>query len=211
MAERWKRIMDFFGLDEMRDEVQPADDHGVRGGRHVDLVDPSFTSDTGGSGRSSLEVLGSPRVPGQQTQGGQGPGGNQRQGAYQIVTSEDRGARAGADIDMSDRGPSGVGRVARISPPPKRASESCANDVSVIRPKEFRDASKVADCLLDNQPVIVNLEVADKELTRRMIDFCAGAAYALQGTMEKVAEQVFLLRPPGRGLSAQRNGAVRGR
>ena len=43
--------------------------------------------------------------------------------------------------------------------------------------------------------MIVNLQVADRDLQRRMIDFCSGVTYALSGEMEKVADQVFLLAP----------------
>jgi cell division inhibitor SepF len=37
--------------------------------------------------------------------------------------------------------------------------------------------------------------MADRDLQRRMIDFCSGVTYALSGEMEKVADQVFLLTP----------------
>ena len=43
--------------------------------------------------------------------------------------------------------------------------------------------------------MIVNLQVADRDLQRRMIDFCSGVTYALSGEMEKVADEVFLLAP----------------
>jgi cell division inhibitor SepF len=43
--------------------------------------------------------------------------------------------------------------------------------------------------------VIVNLQLSDRDLSRRMIDFCSGLTYALGGLMEKVADQVFLLTP----------------
>jgi cell division inhibitor SepF len=50
--------------------------------------------------------------------------------------------------------------------------------------------------------VIVNLQVADRELARRMIDFCSGVTYALGGAMDKVADQVFLLTPSNVEVSA---------
>jgi len=40
------------------------------------------------------------------------------------------------------------------------------------RPLRFGDAKEIADRLKDNRPVIVNLQVADRDLQRRMIDFC---------------------------------------
>ena len=70
-----------------------------------------------------------------------------------------------------------------------------AAKVQVVAPTRFGDAKDIADCLKGNRPVIVNLQVADRDLQRRMIDFCSGVTYALSGEMEKVADQVFLLAP----------------
>lgn len=67
--------------------------------------------------------------------------------------------------------------------------------VHVVAPARFADAQEIGDRLKDDQPVIVNLQVVDRDLARRMIDFCSGLAYALSGSMEKVADQVFLLTP----------------
>jgi cell division inhibitor SepF len=67
--------------------------------------------------------------------------------------------------------------------------------VQVVAPSRFGDAKDIADCLKANRPVIVNLQVAERDLQRRMIDFCSGVTYALSGEMEKVAEEVFLLAP----------------
>jgi cell division inhibitor SepF len=70
-----------------------------------------------------------------------------------------------------------------------------AQKVQVVAPTRFGDAKDIADCLKSNRPVIVNLQVADRDLQRRMIDFCSGVTYALSGEMEKVADEVFLLAP----------------
>jgi cell division inhibitor SepF len=67
--------------------------------------------------------------------------------------------------------------------------------VHVVAPARFGDAKEIDDRLKDNRPVIVNLQMADRDLQRRMIDFCSGVTYALSGEMEKVADQVFLLAP----------------
>jgi len=67
--------------------------------------------------------------------------------------------------------------------------------VHVVAPSKFGDAKEIADSLKDNRPVIVNLQMAERDLQRRMIDFCSGVTYALSGEMEKVADQVFLLTP----------------
>jgi len=78
-----------------------------------------------------------------------------------------------------------------ISPAPAPSSAR----VHVVAPSRFGDAKEIADRLKDNRPVIVNLQMAERDLQRRMIDFCSGVTYALSGEMEKVADQVFLLAP----------------
>jgi cell division inhibitor SepF len=83
-----------------------------------------------------------------------------------------------------------IPRTASVRPVPADAAK-----VTVIAPSRFGDAKEIADTLKENRPVIVNLQVADRDLQRRMIDFCSGVTYALSGEMEKVADQVFLLAP----------------
>ncbi|HVX17083.1 MAG TPA: cell division protein SepF [Acidimicrobiales bacterium] len=65
----------------------------------------------------------------------------------------------------------------------------------VVVPTSFNQAQEVADKFKGNQPVIVNLQGADRELSRRLIDFGSGLCYGLGGHMEKVANQVYLLTP----------------
>lgn len=75
--------------------------------------------------------------------------------------------------------------------------------VHVVAPAQFPDAQQIGDRLKANQPVIVNLQGADRDLSRRMVDFCSGATYALGGSMDKVARDVFLLTPSNVEVSAE--------
>ena len=92
-------------------------------------------------------------------------------------------------------GPTVGGRPITSSPSVRPMSPGEAAKVQVVAPTRFGDAKEIADCLKANRPVIVNLQVAERDLQRRMIDFCSGVTYALSGDMEKVADQVFLLAP----------------
>ena len=65
-----------------------------------------------------------------------------------------------------------------------------------VRPQRFEQAKEIADRFKEGQPVIMNLEAADQEVMRRLIDFASGLCYALNGTMERVASGVYLLKPP---------------
>ena len=89
----------------------------------------------------------------------------------------------------------GGGQFATRAPVIRPMSAGEATRVQVVAPTRFGDAKEIADCLKSNRPVIVNLQVAERDLQRRMIDFCSGVTYALSGEMEKVADEVFLLAP----------------
>jgi cell division inhibitor SepF len=88
-----------------------------------------------------------------------------------------------------------AGSTVRAVPVDTAISPTAQARVHVVAPARFGDAKEIADRLKDNRPVIVNLQMADRDLQRRMIDFCSGVTYALSGEMEKVADQVFLLAP----------------
>ncbi len=75
--------------------------------------------------------------------------------------------------------------------------------VSVVDPSSFNDAQAVADRFKRQQPVILNLQQADGELSRRMVDFCSGLTYALDGQIQTVANRVFLLTPRNVEVSAE--------
>jgi len=88
--------------------------------------------------------------------------------------------------------PSGVS-VSR--PGVVRAVPTTAGKVHVVEPRGFNDAQEVGDRVKANQPVILNLQGSTKELRRRLIDFASGLAYAVDGSMTRVADAVFLISP----------------
>ena len=75
--------------------------------------------------------------------------------------------------------------------------------VHLVLPRSFNDAKQIADRLKSSTPVIVNLQEADQELSKRLIDFSSGLTYALNGNMQRIAERVFLLTPPNVEVSAE--------
>ncbi|NLC67272.1 MAG: cell division protein SepF [Clostridiaceae bacterium] len=67
--------------------------------------------------------------------------------------------------------------------------------VVVIQPQDFDDAQDICDHLKNKKPVIVNLELLEKESARRVVDFFCGAVYALDGSIYKVSGSIFLIAP----------------
>lgn len=123
-------------------------------------------------------------------------------------------------FDTAPRSPAPMGTVSRIRPVTRSGEPASMHGGPVLRPKVvplapsesapkivtprlFADAKEVGDQVRNQRPVIVNLQQADAELQRRMIDFCAGVAYALDGGMERVTDGVFLVTPSNVTVSAE--------
>ncbi|MGI8910459.1 MAG: cell division protein SepF [Rubrobacteraceae bacterium] len=80
--------------------------------------------------------------------------------------------------------------------------------VSVVEPASFNDAQALADRFKRQQPVILNLQSVDADLSRRMVDFCSGLTYAMDGNIQTVANRVFLLTPRNVEVSAEERKAL---
>ena len=80
--------------------------------------------------------------------------------------------------------------------------------VHLVAPRAFNDAKQIADRFKAQIPVILNLQSADTELSKRLIDFASGLTYALDGSMQRVADKVFLLTPRDVELSAEERARV---
>ena len=84
-------------------------------------------------------------------------------------------------------------RKGRMNAMPSNGS----TQVVLLCPTSFEDASAIADHLCQQHTVVLNLEGADREVTRRLVDFLSGVAYANKGLLRRVAKQTFLITPQG--------------
>ena len=75
--------------------------------------------------------------------------------------------------------------------------------VVVMEPQAFEDSQNIADQLKNRRPVIVNLENAERNLAKRIVDFVSGATYALGGNMQKVGNGIFLFVPNNVDISGE--------
>jgi len=80
--------------------------------------------------------------------------------------------------------------------------------VHLVLPRSFNDAQQIADRFKQQIPVILNLQNADAELSKRLIDFASGLTYALNGGMQRVADKVFLLTPRNVEVSAEQRAQL---
>ena len=73
----------------------------------------------------------------------------------------------------------------------------------VTEPKSFDDCPKMVDNLKSRKPVIINLEKIESDVARKIFDFLSGATYALDGNVQKVANNIFIFAPNNVDVLAQ--------
>ena len=78
--------------------------------------------------------------------------------------------------------------------------------VIVIAPQMFDDVQPIADHLKNRRPVIINLQDTEKEVAKRIVDFLSGTVYALDGSMKRVADYIFLFTPDNVDISQHEVG-----
>ena len=67
--------------------------------------------------------------------------------------------------------------------------------VVLVKPERYEDATSIADHLNAKRTVVLNLESASRDVTRRLVDFLSGVAYANNGQMKRVANSTFIVTP----------------
>jgi cell division inhibitor SepF len=102
-----------------------------------------------------------------------------------------------------DRPADRLAAAGRPRPATVRALSVAPSRPHVVSPSSFNDAQEIGDEFKGNVPVILNLQGVPRDLARRIIDFASGLCYALDGQMERVANQVYLLTPNDMEVSAE--------
>ncbi len=75
----------------------------------------------------------------------------------------------------------------------------------VIEPQDFDECPKLVDSLKAKKPIIINLEKIDTDTARKIFDFLSGATYALNGNVQKVANNIFIFAPENVDVTAYIN------
>ena len=127
-------------------------------------------------------------------------GRSERSSAFGTSLGDLFGSEGAGNRDRSYNAGAAGGTTHLRAVPDQRGSQA---RVSVVNPASFNDAQALADRFKRQQPVILNLQQADQELSRRMVDFCSGLTYALDGQIQTVATRVFLLTPRNVEVSAE--------
>ena len=90
--------------------------------------------------------------------------------------------------DPEPEGPAHKNKVVNIS-------STMQLKVVLVKPERFDGASAIADHLNNKRTVVLNLESCSKEISRRLVDFLSGVAYANKGQIKRVANSTFIITP----------------
>lgn len=83
----------------------------------------------------------------------------------------------------------------RTVKPTNSSSGRAPSEIKVEEPRIYEDSLNIATYLRDGKPVIINLRHLDSNSGKRLIDFVCGTAYAINGHMMKIGENIFLFTP----------------
>ncbi|MFC4150184.1 cell division protein SepF [Micromonospora mangrovi] len=96
--------------------------------------------------------------------------------------------------------------LAPQTPPRERsapAEDEQRYQITTLHPTTYREARTIGEHFRDGVPVIINLTEMDEADARRLVDFAAGLAFGLRGTIERVTNRVFLLSPANVQVTAE--------
>jgi len=68
-------------------------------------------------------------------------------------------------------------------------------EVHVIQPSDYNDACEICNYLIQHKPVIINLEKIEASVAQRIMDFISGCCYTLEGNVQKVTNNIFIIAP----------------
>jgi cell division inhibitor SepF len=88
-------------------------------------------------------------------------------------------------------------------PAPRQVEEEQRYQITTLHPTTYREARTIGEHFRDGVPVIINLTEMDEGDARRLVDFAAGLAFGLRGTIERVTNRVFLLSPANVQVTAE--------
>ena len=68
-------------------------------------------------------------------------------------------------------------------------------EVVVIQPNTYDEAQEICDHIKSQRPVIINLEQMERNVAQRIMDFVSGACYTLNGNLQRVTNNIFIIAP----------------
>jgi cell division inhibitor SepF len=136
--------------------------------------------------------------------------GSVRRASAWLGLVDDNGGEGYYDEEYADYGEGPERADTWVTDPRVRIATESAHEqgrrIATVTPDGFRDARGIGELFRDGVPVIVNLTAMESADAKRVVDFAAGLTFGLRGSIERVANRVFLLTPADYSVM---NGEVR--
>ncbi len=81
----------------------------------------------------------------------------------------------------------------------------------VINPDSYDEARDICDYIRSKRPVVVNLENMDYEIAQRVMDFLSGSCYSLNGNIQRVAKNIFIIAPDNIDVTSDFKSDIKGK
>ena len=81
-------------------------------------------------------------------------------------------------------------------------------EVVIRHPSDVTEAAKICDFIRDGKMCVVDLTDMEREMAQRIADFLGGACYALDGTVQRVSKDIFVVVPDGVRVAADLQGEL---
>jgi cell division inhibitor SepF len=206
-----QKLKAYFGMvpAEDFDEYDAADDYGRDYGHHR----PSYLTDEDdyepypprrrlfGGSRSGYadQVDAGPGRPEEDYQ----PAGRPRSRPTWTTTDAPPAPVHGALAVEPRREPVTRLRPDPVPPPSSENSGYPLGRIVTLHLTSYHEARSIGEAYREGRPVIMNLTQMEDAEAKRLVDFAAGLAFALRGSMDRVTNKVFLISPPNVDPSAE--------
>lgn len=121
------------------------------------------------------------------------PSRQRRQWASEVVSR-------GASHNETSRSGDNVSRLRAVT---DTGTQFNLSKITTLHPRSYSEARTIGEQYRDGTPVIMNLTEMEEADAKRLVDFAAGLAFAMRGSIEKVTNRVFLLSPPNVDVAAE--------
>ena len=109
---------------------------------------------------------------------------------YEDDDYSNEGESYALETEVKQEKPSESSRITR----PSRVKNS-ELVITVHEPLSYDESAKVVDDLRENKAVVLNFEQLEVDVKKAIFDFVSGAVYALDGKLQKVNKDIFVIAP----------------
>ena len=188
-------------LDRIKKGINPDDDDDFSDEFNGDeMYYDSSDGETGNQGDMDFMASGGYSSPygtgtgagNQSQQNNQGGYSSNSNSQYQQSAQTQHSSNS-SGITVSSNSSSGAGRGGNVQ---------LSAELIIVKPENCQSVNQIAEHLLNGKTVVLNLEETSKETARRLIDYLAGVAYAINGQLQKVSDRNFVIAPSNTAVSS---------